>query len=317
MSIQNEITRLSTAKKDIAAAIKKKGVSVPSDLTIDGYAAKINEIMVADVFTGATTTSDGTSGLVPAPTSADKDSYLKGDGTWSKSEATETSAGLMPSSAVTKLKGIADGANTYTHPSHTARASGLYKITVDKLGHVTNVSAVQKSDITALGIPSSNTTYSLASAYSNGLMSSTQYSKLSGIESGANKTTVDAALSSSSANPVQNKIVYAALPWEYSATFYVDSWNTATSDEQAQGFAYRQVVTPVKKISVAPTITANSMFLGFGSPSDSSVLATKVALAEAANVINGGLVYTGSNSITVLVEEKPTSDVTMTWWLRT
>lgn len=232
-------------------------------------------------------------------------------------EATETTAGLMPPSAVTKLKGIDEGANKYTHPLHTARTRGLYKITVDSLGHVTAVSAVQKSDITDLGIPSSDTTYDLASAYSNGLMSSTQYSKLSGIESGANKTTVDATLSSSSANPVQNKIVYAALPWEYSATFYVDSWNTATSDEQAQGFAYRQVVTPVKKISVAPTITANSMFLGFGSPSDSSVLATKVALAEAANVINGGLVYTGSNSITVLVEEKPTSDVTMTWWLRT
>ena len=232
-------------------------------------------------------------------------------------EATETNAGLMPPASVTKLKGIDEGANKYTDPMHTARASGLYKITVDKLGHVIAVSAVQKSDITNLGIPDSDTTYSLASAYSNGLMSSTQYSKLSGIESGANKTTVDATLSSSSANPVQNKIVYAALPWEYSATFYVDSWNTATSDEQAQGFAYRQVVTPVKKISVAPTITANSMFLGFGSPSDSSVLATKVTLAEAANVINGGLVYTGSNSITALVEEKPTSDVTMTWWLRT
>lgn len=232
-------------------------------------------------------------------------------------EATETNAGLMPPASVTKLKGIDEGANKYTHPAHTARASGLYKITVDKLGHVIAVSAVQKSDITNLGIPDSDTTYGLASAYNNGLMSSTQYSKLSGIESGANKTTVDATLSSSSANPVQNKIVYAALPWEYSATFYVDSWSTATSDEQEQGFAYRQVVTPVKKISVAPTITANSMFLGFGSPSDSSVLATKVTLAEAANVINGGLVYTGSNSITALVEEKPTSDVTMTWWLRT
>lgn len=232
-------------------------------------------------------------------------------------EATETTAGLMPPSAVTKLKGIDEGANKYTHPAHTARASGLYKITVDSLGHVIAVSAVQKKDITSLGIPDSDTTYDLASDYSNGLMSSDQYTKLKGIASGANKTTVDAALSSSSANPVQNKIVYAALPWEYSATFYVDSWSTATSDEQAQGFAYRQVVTPVKKISVAPTITANSMFLGFGSPSGSSVLATKVALAEAANVINGGLVYTGSNSITVLVEEKPTSDVTMTWWLRT
>lgn len=232
-------------------------------------------------------------------------------------EATETTAGLMPSSAVTKLKGIAEGANKYIHPEHTARASGLYKITVDSLGHVADVSAVQKKDITSLGIPDSDTTYDLASDYSDGLMSANQYTKLKDIAPGANKTTVDAALSSSSVNPVQNKIVYAALPWEYSATFYVDSWSTATSDEQAQGFAYRQVVTPVKKISVAPTITANSMFLGFGSPSDSSVLATKVALTEAANVINGGLVYTGSNSITVLVEEKPTSDVTMTWWLRT
>lgn len=232
-------------------------------------------------------------------------------------EATETTAGLMPPSAVTKLKGIADGANKYIHPSHTARASGLYKITVDSLGHVTAVSAVQKSDITGLGIPGSDTTYGLSSDYSNGLMSSDQYTKLKGIASGANKTTVDTALSSSSVNPVQNKIVYAALPWEYSATFYVDRWSTATSDEQAQGFAYRQVVTPVKKISVAPTITVNSMFLGLGSPSDSSVLATKVELAKSANVINGGLVYTGSNSITVLVEEKPTSDVTMTWWLRT
>lgn len=232
-------------------------------------------------------------------------------------EATETTAGLMPPGAVTKLKGIDEGANKYTHPTHTARASGLYNITVDSLGHVTAVSAVQKSDITNLGIPDSDTTYDLASDYSNGLMSAEQYTKLKDVAYGANKTTVDAALSSSSANPVQNKIVYAALPWEYSTTFYVDSWSTATSDEQAQGFAYRQVVTPVKKISVAPTITANSMFLGFGSPSDSSVLATKVALAEAANVINGGLVYTGSNSITALVEEKPTSDVTMTWWLRT
>lgn len=232
-------------------------------------------------------------------------------------EATETTAGLMSPSAVTKLKGIAEGANNYIHPTHTARTSGLYKITVDNLGHITAVSAVQKSDITSLGVPDSDTTYDLASGYSDGLMSSYQYTKLEGIESGANKTTVDTAMSSSSANPVQNKIVYAALPWEYSATFYVDSWSTATSDEQAQGFAYRQVVTPVKKISVAPTITANSMFLGIGSPSDSSVLSTKVTLAETANVINGGLVYTGSNSITVLVEEKPTSDVTMTWWLRT
>ncbi len=232
-------------------------------------------------------------------------------------EATETAAGLMPPNAVTKLKGIDEGANKYTHPTHTARTSGLYKITVDSLGHVTAVSAVQKSDITGLGIPDSDTTYGLASAYSNGLMSPTQYSKLSGIESGANKTTVDAALSSSSANPVQNKVLYVTLPWEYYATFYVDSWTTASTDEQAQGFAYKQTVYPSKKISVAPTLTANSMFLSLGSTNKTGVFATDVILADSMDKINAGLVYTGSGTITALVEEKPSSDVVMNWWLRT
>lgn len=232
-------------------------------------------------------------------------------------EATETTAGLMPPASMKKLNGIDEGANKYTHPSHTARASGLYKITVDSLGHVTAVSAVQKSDITGLGIPSSDTTYSLASAYNNGLMSSDQYSKLKGIDEGANKTTVDSTLSSSSVNPVQNKVLYVALPWEYYATFYVDSWTTASTDEQAQGFAYKQTVYPSKKISVAPTLTANSMFLSLGSTNKTNVFATDVILADSMDKINGGLVYTGAGTITALVEEKPSSDVVMNWWLRT
>lgn len=215
-------------------------------------------------------------------------------------EATETAAGLMPPSAVTKLKGIDEGANKYTHPAHTARTSGLYKITVDNLGHVTAVAKVEKTDITALGIPGSDTTYSLASAYKNGLMSPAQYSKLSGIESGANKTTVDDALSGTSANPVQNKILYVALPWEYYATFYVDSWTTASTDEQAQGFAYKQTVYPSKKISVAPTLTANSMFLSLGSTNKTGVFATDVILADSMDKINAGLVYTGAGTSSLL-----------------
>lgn len=232
-------------------------------------------------------------------------------------EATETTAGLMPPSAVTKLKGIAEGANKYIHPAHTARASGLYKITVDSLGHVIAVFAVQKSDITDLGIPSSDTTYDLASAYNDGLMSSNQYSKLNGIAEGANKTTVDVALSGSSTNPVQNKVLYVALPWEYYATFYVDSWTTASTEEQAQGFAYKQTVYPSKKISVAPNLTANSMFLSLGSTNKTGVFATDVILADSMDKINAGLVYTGAGTITALVEEKPSSDVVMNWWLRT
>ena len=81
----------------------------------------------------------------------------------------------------TKLAGIAAGANKYVHPSHTAATSGLYKITVDALGHVTAVTAVTKNDITSLGSPGTNTTYGLASATANGLMSKENYAKLNGM----------------------------------------------------------------------------------------------------------------------------------------
>ena len=60
----------------------------------------------------------------------------------------------------TKLSGIAEGANKYTHPTYTAQKSGLYKVTVDAAGHVSGATAVAKADITALGIPAQDTTYS-------------------------------------------------------------------------------------------------------------------------------------------------------------
>ena len=93
----------------------------------------------------------------------------------------ESGKSLMTDAEHTKLAGIAEGANKYVHPSHTAAASGLYKITVDALGHVTAVTKVTKADITGLGIPSTNTTYSLASATANGLMSKEDFTKLAGM----------------------------------------------------------------------------------------------------------------------------------------
>ena len=52
----------------------------------------------------------------------------------------------------------------YTHPTYTARAAGLYKITVDSTGHISGATAVTKADITGLGIPGSDTKYGVFKA---------------------------------------------------------------------------------------------------------------------------------------------------------
>ena len=44
MSVQSEITRLASAKNDIATAITNKGVTVPSGTKLDGMAALIDQI---------------------------------------------------------------------------------------------------------------------------------------------------------------------------------------------------------------------------------------------------------------------------------
>lgn len=97
----------------------------------------------------------------------------------------------------TKLAGIADGANKYVHPTHTAAASGLYKVTVDALGHVTATTMVTKNDITALGIPAQDTTYDEATTAKAGLMSAADKTKLDGMNTAidkaiANHTATDA-----------------------------------------------------------------------------------------------------------------------------
>ena len=151
----------------------------------------------------------GESGKIYVDTSTNK-TYR-----WSGSGYTEISASLaLGTTSSTAFRG--DYGNTaYQHATAkgSAFASGLYKITTNAQGHVTAATAVTKSDITALGIPAqdTNTTYGVASSSANGLMSAADKAKLDGIASGANKTTVDSALSATSTNPVQNKVIKAAI----------------------------------------------------------------------------------------------------------
>jgi hypothetical protein len=75
---------------------------------------------------------------------------------------------LMLDTDKTKLDGIAEGANNYTHPSYTSHTSDLYKVTVDASGHVSDATKVVKSDITGLGIPGESYTHPTYTAQSNG-----------------------------------------------------------------------------------------------------------------------------------------------------
>lgn len=71
-----------------------------------------------------------------------------------------------------------------------------------------------KSDVTtALGYtpPTTNTTYNDVTQSAHGLMTAADKKKLDGIASGATKVTVDSTLSSTSTNPVQNKVINSAL----------------------------------------------------------------------------------------------------------
>lgn len=70
------------------------------------------------------------------------------------SESDIASAATL-SSVKTKVDGIESGANKYTHPTYDANSSGFYKITTNTLGHVIDATPVDKTDITALGIPGS------------------------------------------------------------------------------------------------------------------------------------------------------------------
>lgn len=112
---------------------------------------------------GVTTVFTSTAnGLVPMSGTTSTSKYLNANGGWTTPSNTTYNFASASSSWGWAVSGGASF--SWTHPSATAYSSGLYKVTVDAYGHVTSATRVSKSDITNLGIPSSdtNTTYALS-----------------------------------------------------------------------------------------------------------------------------------------------------------
>lgn len=142
---------------------------------------------------GATASADGATGLVPAPTKGNQAKYLRADGTWQTppdtnttySAATETAPGLMSAADKKKLDGIGAGANAYTHPT----TSGNKHIPA---GGAAGQILRWASDGTAQWGADNNTTYSVATSSSNGLMSSADKTKLDGFAGFCTEAEIDA-----------------------------------------------------------------------------------------------------------------------------
>ena len=87
--------------------------------------------------------------------------------------------------------------NGAVRSTHRISGSGATTVKTDTSGNII--------------ISSTGSEYEVATQSTNGLMSSTDKTKLDGIDTGANKTIVDSSLSSTSTNPVQNKVINNAL----------------------------------------------------------------------------------------------------------
>lgn len=197
--------------------------------------------------------------------------------------------------------------NNYVHPAGSApsKASGLYKFSTDSTSHVASVTAVAKSDITALGIPGQDTTYGNATQSTSGLMSAADKAKLDGISTGANKyihPTGEAANKSLGLYKVATdatshvKQVTAVTKADITA-LGIPSQNTNTTYTFANGSAGNFTVTPsggsAQTVSVGkPANAGNADTVGGISPS--------AFVKKAGDTMTGALTINQTSSVTPL-----------------
>ena len=139
--------------------------------------------------------------------------------------ASSTVNGLMSSTDKSKLDNIDNNANAYTLPAASSSVLGGVKIgsnisigndneiylsnanVLAALNKSTDTTKYLRNDGTWQVPPDNNTTYEIVTTETAGLMSASDKSKLDTIDFNANNITVDSAISGTSTNPVQNKII--------------------------------------------------------------------------------------------------------------
>ena len=167
----------------VAAAAKKVGNDA------NGHVVLGAALTASDVGAAASSHAHGniTSGgdiTATAPTIASGDCLVINDDSASKI-TNGPSFGTDTTKYLRNDGGWEVPSGTYTHPTYAAITEGLRKIGRDSTGHVVSTSEIAKSDITALGIPGQDTTYSDATTSEHGLMSTADKTKLDYLRSSA------------------------------------------------------------------------------------------------------------------------------------
>ena len=171
----------------------------------------------AETLTGASLSTILNSSDVEIPTSKAVLDAL--DGKVDKVDGKGLSTNDYTTTEKNKLAGIEAGANNYSLPVATSTSLGGVKsgtdITVDSSGNVSVNDDSHNHIISNIDNLQSTLDSKVDSVDGKGLSTNdyttAEKNKLAGIDTGANKTIVDSELSSTSTNPVQNKVVSTAL----------------------------------------------------------------------------------------------------------
>lgn len=187
------------------------------------------------------------------------------------------------------------------------------RMSVNATGHVTSA---QGRTVT---LPSNTATQT-----AKGLMSASDKAKLDDIEEGANKITVDSALSSTSTNPVQNKVINTALAGKaasshtHAATQITgltasralatnSSGQVVASSVSNTELSYLDGVTSAVQTQLNNKATKSHThnYAGASSPGGAATSANKLATARTIKLtgaVNGQATFDGSEDITINVE---------------
>lgn len=195
-------------------------------------------------FKGASSSAAGGAGLVPSPSSGQQSLFLRGDGIWAStpqptvnnSTITITQNGISKGAfGLNQTNGLTIPLTDTTYSQATSTTLGLVKIGYTASGKNYPVSLSSEGKM-FVNVPwtDTNTTYSVATQSANGLLSSTDKTKLDGIASGANNYSLPAASSTirggiklgystngkNYAVQATNEQLYVNVPWTDTNTTY-------------------------------------------------------------------------------------------------